>query len=123
MMQIISRLHIIAQADAPDWEDIRKTLGLGANQANRGEHVAVSFALTFEEVRPYGKGKAQRGTVTLFQHGYDPRNVLERIEEAGSLARGLTSFANEKPGVSGASGLLRVEMQLFPTEQRDRRAA
>ena len=123
MINIISRTRSITHADMDDdldVADVFRELERGARLSSRGEHLSVSFVLEFEEVNggsPTGK-RGRRGTVTLFGHGYDPRRVLEAAEESGSISRALAGFANEKPGVSGARRLQRVEMQLFPTQQR-----
>jgi hypothetical protein len=117
-IQIISRLQSISHS-GPGLEDVRRELERGARLAEQGERVSVSFVVTFGRVRNYSKrGQPQAGSVTLFQHGYDPRRVLEQAEESGSLGAVLTAFANEKPGVSNAQGIAHVEMLLFPVLSR-----
>ncbi len=118
MIQLISRLQSITH-DTGDLADVRREIERAARLEARGERVGLAFSLSFRAVRPYAQsGRSSAGSVTLYQHGYSPARILQRVEESGSLHLALQSLANDKAGVSGARGLERVEMTLFPLASR-----
>ena len=112
---LLARNHFIVDDSSDDLHEVRRFLEVAAKLDRRGEAVVVSFSITFDGGRVYGRKQQGPVTISLYRdHGQRSGLVMDQVDESGSLHQALRYLVGRRQDVEDLGSIERVEMTVTP---------